>query len=415
MIFYDTCSLILKADELFQSDTIFAFADVTLKELEHIKTSKDKEEHLKHQVRKLLYLLYKHPEKYEIVDTVEQVFDCLPNNNDGKIISTMVTYFNHNMFTKQVFVTSDLSCYHLARTVGSPYRITSYEIVYLSDMKEHDKYTGYKKFSSMSTEEENELYKKIFLNENFANFIENEYLIVNCGNGKNDYFKWRNNQFERVPFRTAESMHFGIFKPRNDEQILALDSMFTNRITLLGGPAGSGKSAASLAYLFNQLENGKIDRIIVFCNPVAAKNAAKLGFYPGELRLKLLSSQVGNVLTSKIGDSVEVDRLIDSGKLVLIPAADLRGYETPANSGVYIMEAQNYDTILMRMLLQRIGNNCQVILDGDRFEQTDLDIYENDNGMRKVSEVFRGEKIFGQVDLQKIERDEIARIAERMK
>lgn len=79
------------------------------------------------------------------------------------------------------------------------------------------------------------------------------------------------------------------------------------------------------------------------------------------------------------------------------------------------MEAQNYDTVLMRMLLQRIGNDCQVILDGDRFEQTDLDIYENDNGMRKVSEVFRGEKIFGQVDLVKIERDEIARIAERMK
>ena len=79
------------------------------------------------------------------------------------------------------------------------------------------------------------------------------------------------------------------------------------------------------------------------------------------------------------------------------------------------MEGQNYDTVLMRMLLQRIGNDCQVIIDGDRLEQTDLDIYENDNGMKKVSKVFRGEKIFGQVDLQKIERDEIAKIAERMK
>ena len=137
--------------------------------------------------------------------------------------------------------------------------------------------------------------------------------------------------------------------------------------------------------------------------------------YPGSTNEKLLSSQVGNILTSKIGDLSEVNRLIDSGQLVLIPAADLRGYETPAHSGVYIMEGQNYDTVLMRMLLQRIGNDCQVIIDGDREEQTDLDIYENDNGMKKVSQVFRGEKIFGQVDLQKIERDEIARIAERMK
>ena len=415
MIFYDTCSLILKADELFQSNTIFAFADVTLRELEHIKTSKDKEEHLKHQVRKLLYLLYKHPEKYEIVDTVEQVFDCLPNNNDGKIITTMVTYFNHNMFTKQVFVTSDLSCYHLARTVGSPYRITPYEIIYLSDMEESDKYTGFQAVAPMDAAAENDLYEKILNNDNFRGLLENEYLIINCCNGKADYFKWKNEQYEKVPFRTVESMHFGIFKPKNTHQILALDSMFTNRVTLLGGPSGSGKTCASLAYLFSRLENGKIDRIVIFCNPVAAKNAAKLGYYPGTTTEKLLSSQVGNILISKIGDVTEVNRLIETGKLVLIPAADIRGYETPANSGVYIMEAQNYDTVLMRTLLQRIGNDCQVILDGDRMEQTDLEIYENDNGMRKVSKVFRGEKIFGQVDLQKIERDEIARIAERMK
>jgi predicted ribonuclease YlaK len=399
MIFYDTCALINNFEDIRSNDYIFAISSITLDELEKIKISRDKDEETKHRVRKLLYWMYLHQDRYTVI-----LHSGDYKNADDAIIEDACS-IKDDIVT---FFTSDLSCYHRAR-------IKLCYVEYVSDMKENDKYTGYKKFAPMLTEAENDLYERIFNNENFADFIENEYLVVNCGNGKKDYFKWKNNRFEKVPFRTVESMHFGIFKPRNDEQVLALDSMFTNRITLLGGPAGSGKSAASLAYLFNQLENGKIDRIIVFCNPVAAKNAAKLGFYPGELRLKLLSSQVGNVLTSKIGDSVEVDRLIDSGKLVLIPAADLRGYETPANSGVYIMEAQNYDTVLMRMLLQRIGNDCQVILDGDRFEQTDLDIYENDNGMRKVSEVFRGEKIFGQVDLKKIERDEIARIAERMK
>ena len=79
------------------------------------------------------------------------------------------------------------------------------------------------------------------------------------------------------------------------------------------------------------------------------------------------------------------------------------------------MEAQNLDTTLLRMLLQRIGDDCKVIVDGDREEQTDLDIYTNDNGMEKMSEVYRGEDIFGQVDLQSIERCRIGRIAERMK
>ena len=411
MVFFDTCALIEMADELHKEEyRPFVISRVTLQELEKIKNAKDKSEELKIKVRKLIRALY-HNEDQFIVAPHSNKFSL---DNDEAIINDAFAYAADHRDTFFQFFTYDLNCYFLAKE-----RFTKLDNI-IADYREHplakkDDYTGFKAFAPMNAEAENELYEYVLKNINFANLLENEYLIINCGNGKKDYFKWRNNQFERVPFRTVESMHFGIFKPRNDEQILALDSMFTNRITLLGGPAGSGKSAASLAYLFNQLENGKIDRIIVFCNPVAAKNAAKLGFYPGELKLKLLSSQVGNVLTSKIGDSVEVDRLIDSGQLVLIPAADLRGYETPAHSGVYIMEGQNYDTVLMRMLLQRIGNECQVIIDGDREEQTDLDIYENDNGMKKVSQVFRGEKIFGQVDLQKIERDEIARIAERMK
>jgi predicted ribonuclease YlaK len=50
---------------------------------------------------------------------------------------------------------------------------------------------------------------------------------------------------------------------------------------MVRGPAGSGKSCVSLAYLFNQLEHNRIDKIIVFCNTLAAKGAAKLGLTMG--------------------------------------------------------------------------------------------------------------------------------------
>jgi len=36
---------------------------------------------------------------------------------------------------------------------------------------------------------------------------------------------------------------------------------------------------------------------------------------------------------------------------VLIPAGDVRGYETPENSGIYIMESQNLTKDLMRLFL----------------------------------------------------------------
>ena len=57
----------------------------------------------------------------------------------------------------------------------------------------------------------------------------------------------------------------------------------------------------------------------------------------------------------------------------------------------------------------------KVIVDGDRLEQLDSDIYFKDNGMEKMSKVFRGNELFGQVDLKNIYRSKIASLAQQMK
>ena len=76
---------------------------------------------------------------------------------------------------------------------------------------------------------------------------------------------------------------------------------------MIKGPAGSGKTFLSLAYLLHLLDRGRIDKIIVFCNTVATKNSAKLGYYPGTRDEKLLDSQIGNLLTSKLGGRIAVE------------------------------------------------------------------------------------------------------------
>ena len=84
----------------------------------------------------------------------------------------------------------------------------------------------------------------------------------------------------------------------------------------------------------------KIDKIIVFCNTVATKDSAKLGFYPGTRDEKLLDSQIGNLLSSKLGGKIEVERMIEEEKLVLLPLSDIRGYDTTGmKAGIYISEA----------------------------------------------------------------------------
>lgn len=122
------------------------------------------------------------------------------------------------------------------------------------------------------------------------------------------------------------------------------------------------------------------------------------------------------MLSSKLGDSIEVERMIMDGKLLLLPLSDLRGYDTTGlRAGVYITEAQNLDIELMRLALQRIGEDCICIIDGDAKHQVDSILYSGaNNGMRRLSKVFRGCDYYGEVELQNIYRSKIAKQAELM-
>ena len=144
--------------------------------------------------------------------------------------------------------------------------------------------------------------------------------------------------------------------------------------------------------------------------------AIMFNVYPGSRTEKLLDSQIGNLLESKLGDRVAVERLIDDGQLVLLPMSDIRGYDTTGmNAAIYISEAQNLDIELMRLALQRIGEDSICILDGDSNAQVDLSMYAGDNnGMRRVSQVFRGSDIYGEVTLKQIYRSKIAELAQQL-
>lgn len=73
------------------------------------------------------------------------------------------------------------------------------------------------------------------------------------------------------------------------------------------------------------------------------------------------------------------------------------------------------DTELMKLALQRIGEDCICIIDGDFKTQVDMVEYEGiNNGMKRASEVFRGSDIYGEVTLKAIHRSEIATLADKI-
>lgn len=382
-------------------------SSVSLEELESIKTSARKDVDVKYAARKVLRDLEEHYGAFEIVLYDDAYADANDVNNDAKIISTARRFAAEHPEDEVIFVSNDLLCRHLA---------SLYLPVEKVEEEEYE-YDGYKEVY-LDEDGFNNLYSNP--NTNIFDLHINEYLLVYDKNTGEcvDRLRWDGSTYKHLRYETFNSNWFGEIKPMKGDmyQSLAADSLANNKITLIKGPAGSGKTYLSLGFLMHKLERGKIDKIIVFCNTVATKNSAKLGYYPGTRDEKLLDSQIGNLLISKFGSRLAVEQMIDSEKLVLLPMSDIRGYDTSGmRAGIYISEAQNLDVALMKLTLQRIGEDSICIIDGDcKTQVDDISFAGSNNGMRRASQVFRGSDIYGEITLKQIHRSKIAMLAENM-
>lgn len=413
-IFYDTSSLLANVDNLFKPFQHFIISSISLAELENIKSSGNKDREIKVVAQKAIRLLKENMGKYivwtykpEMITPIEKRgFDI---NDDAKIIATALDYDKKVHTDETVFVTNDLSQANIANYFFGEDRVRVLK-------EEIDDYCGVYEVK-FSDEEMAEFYQNQW--DNPLGLKKNEYLIIkNQADEIVDRKCWDGQSHRSIYFVPFESQQFGrIYPVRDDiEQQFAFDSLLHNQITMLRGKAGTGKSLLALGFLFYQLERGKIDKIIIFCNTVAARGAARLGYYPGSREEKLLDSQIGNMLASKLGSRFAVEQLIDQEKLILMPMSDIRGYDTAGmKAGIYITEAQNLDINLMKLALQRIGEDSICIIDGDDKCQVDDALYAGvNNGMKRVSQVFRGEDIYGEVELKTIHRSRIGQIADNM-
>ena len=409
---YDTCSLLEQAGHLFQTEEYeLIITSITLEELENIKTTSHKDPDVKLAARKVLNDLDQHYGTFEIIIYNDlygekMLKDGFSLTNDTKIISCARHFAATHPEDEIIFVTNDLICRHIASMYFTTEKVVEDEY----------NYDGYKEVI-LDEEGMNEFYSNP--NTNLYDLHINEYLLIyNTDKECVDRLCWTGNEYRHLSYSNFSSRWFGDVKPIKGDiyQSLAADSLVNNKITLIKGPAGSGKTFLSLAYLIHQLERGRIDKIIIFCNTIATKNSAKLGFYPGTRDEKLLDSQIGNLLSSKLGGRMVVEQMIQQEQLVLLPLSDIRGYDTSGMSaGIYISEAQNLDIDLMKLTLQRIGEDSICIIDGDcKTQVDDIHFAGSNNGMRRASQVYRGEDIYGEVTLKNIHRSRIAMVAERM-
>lgn len=245
----------------------------------------------------------------------------------------------------------------------------------------------------------------------------NQYLLIQARD--NTYigpYHWDGKEFTEVRHKEFGSRMFGKIKPKENDpfQIAYMDSLCRNQATFCFGKAGSGKSLIALSYVFQELEKGRVDRIYMFVNPVAAKESARLGFLPGSLQDKLLNCQVGNLLTTKLGSITAVEDLLYREQLILVPMSNSRGIDVPDGSLVYMSEGQNMSIYLMKLFLQRIPDGVKAIIEGDVRQVDDVAFENGLNGMARAVQVLQGKDYVGSIELQNCYRGRLAADVEDM-
>lgn len=402
--FYDTNALLLLQDEVFKEKFFISYE--TLRELENIKTSRNKDENVKFQARHMAHLLKDNPDKYEAIGLSAYGWERLEESTNNHyssddIILACATALSHE--NDIIFVTDDVCCYNLARD--------QYDLQVQGVTENKNEYAGYKSVR-LSDEEMAHFYEN--MSENQFDLFINEYIIIQDKNGNVvDKYCWNGETHRGVYSKPTKSIYFNKIKPKDVYQSLAIDSIMNNTITALTGKAGSGKSLLSLACIMDLIEHGKYERFVVMFNPCKARFVSDMGYYSGDLLDKAMSNSIGNILTTKFGDRYAIDVLLSQNKLKLVSMADCRGMEISDAEILYIPEASNTNIDIMKLCLSRVSSGARVIIEGDPKSQVDMRQYEGrNNGLARAIEAFKGQEEFGHVYLPNVWRSKIAELCE---
>lgn len=200
--------------------------------------------------------------------------------------------------------------------------------------------------------------------------------------------------------------------PRNPEQE-CLFEVLNNRnvgIVYAGGSFGTGKSFLLNNFAIQELEKGKIKKIVYVPNNSYTENTIELGALPGELLDKTVG-QIGPLI-----DLVGIDQVQDwikTEQLEVVPMSFIRG-RSFQDSIVIVNEAQNLTEDHIKLLIARCGAGTRILFDGD-LKQADSAIFRNKNGLKLLLQLRKSpiySKIFAVVKLKTIERSLVARASD---
>lgn len=231
-----------------------------------------------------------------------------------------------------------------------------------------------------------------------------------CGyNSPKQYIK-KGDKLELVKDYYIKNVFYNKIEPRNTEQKCFFHALFDKDINILvaTGNFGTGKSFISINYAFQQLERGKINKIVYVPNNAITANSREVAALPGDLLEKEI------IYMGSLVDIVgydEIEKRVKDGTLELMPISLARGRNIE-DAIILVNEAQNLTEEHIKLLIGRIGENTKIIFDGDVF-QTDKPVFRNSNGLKLLYKIKNSEfaDLFATVRFNTIERSRTARVS----
>ena len=390
--FYDTNAILDLQDKAFEN--YFYISSVTLEELEHIKTSKNKDDEVKYLARKSLHLLDERMDSYECIVYDSHIEDIINNTSieitpDSKIVACCY-YARKKLVNNLVFYTNDISCKMIAKQIfGLPV-----ESSVAGNGHDGYIYKGYKEITG-NTQYINQYMENIDLSQWYIN----EYLIIrNIDDGSEKEMRFDGEKF--VALKLPPSRYI---KAKNSLQRCALDILNNPDITIaaiLGG-YGSGKTFLSMQMaLYNIQEKGRASKILGVRE--FAGEGKEIGALPGDMEDKV--GRFFDPLTQSLnGGEFELQSLKMNGVLDTNIPFFMKG--TTYNETIIICdEAEDLTESQIRLIGTRLGTDSRIYLAGD-YKQSLLS-KTNHNPLIKMCNEFKGNKKFGCIYLGEDVRSE---------
>ncbi|HTY60888.1 MAG TPA: PhoH family protein [Acidobacteriota bacterium] len=210
-------------------------------------------------------------------------------------------------------------------------------------------------------------------------------------------------------------------KPRNAEQIFAVDALTRSSVPLvtLTGKAGTGKTLLALA---SAIAAKRDYRQIFVARPLVPLSNKDMGYLPGDIESKLAPYMqpiwdnlkiIQNQYPEEDKQYQQIDQMIRDDKLVIEPLSYIRGRSLQK---IYFIvdEAQNLTPHEIKTIITRAGDAVKIVITGDIYQIDHPYLDAESNGLSYLIEHFKGQSLYSHINLEKGERSELAELASNL-